>query len=92
MNEVPRGRLKVYLGAAPGVGRTYRISMRRGAGPGAGPTWWQDVEALLAAGTDVITAVNVQHLESLRDVVEKITGVPQDETDAVICRLRFRLF
>jgi two-component system, OmpR family, sensor histidine kinase KdpD len=41
---------------------------------------WQDVEELLAAGIDVISAVNIQHLESLNDVVEKITGVPQRET------------
>ena len=43
---------------------------------------WQDVEELLAAGIDVITTVNIQHLESLNDVVEKITGVPQRETRA----------
>ena len=41
---------------------------------------WQDVEELLAAGIDVIASVNVQHLESLNDVVQKITGVPQRET------------
>jgi two-component system sensor histidine kinase KdpD len=41
---------------------------------------WQDVEELLAAGIDVITTVNIQHLESLNDVVQKITGVPQRET------------
>src|SRR6266404_4537312 len=41
---------------------------------------WQDVEELLDAGIDVISAVNIQHLESLNDVVEKITGVPQRET------------
>ena len=47
---------------------------------------WQDVEELLDAGIDVISAVNVQHLESLNDVVEQITGVPQRETvpDAVV--------
>lgn len=39
-----------------------------------------DVEAFLAAGIDVITTVNVQHLESLNDVVEKITGITQRET------------
>ncbi|MFB6642780.1 ATP-binding protein [Streptomyces chartreusis] len=160
MNEVPRGRLKVYLGAAPGVGKTYRMldEARRRAGrgadvvvafaechgrprtaamldglevvppvrcahrggefeeldlaavldrrpevavvddlahgnvPGGGRNAkrWQDIEALLAAGTDVITAVDVQHLESLKDVVEKITGVPQDETvpDEVVRRAR----
>jgi len=158
MNDVRRGRLKVYLGAAPGVGKTYRMldegrrRAARGADvvvafaechgrprteamldgletvgrarcayrggrfeemdlgavlarrpgvaivdefahtnvPGAGrhPKRWQDVEELLAAGIDVITAVNVQHLESLKDVVEKITGVPQHETvpDEVVRR------
>lgn len=47
---------------------------------------WQDVEELLAAGIEVITTVNVQHLESVNDVVEKITGAPQAETvpDAVV--------
>jgi len=47
---------------------------------------WQDVEELLAAGIEVISTVNIQHLESLNDVVEKITGVPQRETvpDAVV--------
>jgi two-component system sensor histidine kinase KdpD len=46
---------------------------------------WQDIQALLAAGIDVYTTVNVQHLESLNDVVAKITGVVVRETvpDAV---------
>ena len=150
-----RGRLRVYLGAAPGVGKTYamlgeaRRRVDRGtdvvvgfvethgrphtaemlAGlevvprrtvPYRGTTLeemdvdallrrrpkvalvdelahtnapgvrndkrWQDVEELLEAGIDVITTVNIQHLESVNDVVEKITGVPQRETvpDAVV--------
>ncbi|HEX8498178.1 MAG TPA: ATP-binding protein [Actinomycetales bacterium] len=41
---------------------------------------WQDVHELLAAGIDVVTTVNIQHLESLNDVVLQITGVPQRET------------
>jgi len=47
---------------------------------------WQDVEDLLEAGIDVISTVNIQHLESVNDVVTKITGVPQRETvpDAVV--------
>ncbi|SDQ60082.1 DUF4118 domain-containing protein [Microbacterium sp. cf332] len=47
---------------------------------------WQDVESLRDAGIDVITTVNVQHIESLGDVVEQITGVAQRETvpDAVV--------
>lgn len=49
---------------------------------------WQDVEELLAAGIDVYTAVNVQHLESLNDAVAQITGVTVREMvpDAVIER------
>ncbi|MET7278290.1 DUF4118 domain-containing protein [Kribbella sp. NPDC005582] len=144
-----RGRLRVYLGAAPGVGKTYkmlgegqrrlsrgtdvvvgfvethgrehtaamleglelvprRIVDYRGASfteldldallarrpevalvdelahtnvpGGRNEKRWQDIEELLAAGIDVISAVNIQHLESINDVVEKITGVPQQET------------
>ncbi|WP_405860476.1 sensor histidine kinase KdpD [Streptomyces sp. NBC_00090] len=41
---------------------------------------WQDVEELLAAGIDVVSTVNIQHLESLGDVVEAITGIRQKET------------
>ncbi|MGW7817652.1 ATP-binding protein [Streptomyces puniciscabiei] len=158
MSDVRPGRLKVYLGAAPGVGKTYRMldegrrRASRGAdvvvgfvechgrphteamtdglevvprtsctyrgggfeemdlaavlarrpqvaivdefahsnvpGDGRNPKRWQDIEELLAAGVDVITAVNIQHLESLSDVVEKITRVPQHETvpDEVVRR------
>lgn len=47
---------------------------------------WQDVEALLDAGIDVMSTVNIQHIESLNDVVQQITGVPQRESipDAVL--------
>jgi two-component system sensor histidine kinase KdpD len=41
---------------------------------------WEDVDDLLDAGIDVITTVNIQHLESLNDVIERITGVRQRET------------
>ncbi|MCX4829939.1 sensor histidine kinase KdpD [Streptomyces sp. NBC_01016] len=49
---------------------------------------WQDVEELLGAGIDVISTVNIQHLESLGDVVDSITGVRQRETvpDEVVRR------
>ncbi|HET9257975.1 MAG TPA: DUF4118 domain-containing protein, partial [Pseudonocardiaceae bacterium] len=49
---------------------------------------WQDIQELLAAGINVITTVNIQHLESLNDVVAKITGVVQRETvpDEVVRR------
>jgi two-component system sensor histidine kinase KdpD len=152
-----RGRLKVYLGAAPGVGKTYRMldegHRRHARGTdvvvgfveahgrprteelldgleimprtrreyretvftemdldavlarapqvalidelahtnvpgGRHAKRWEDVEELLAAGIDVTTTVNIQHLESLNDVVQKITGVPQRETvpDEVVRR------
>ena len=41
---------------------------------------WQDIEQLLAAGITVISTLNIQHLESLNDVVQRITGVVQLET------------
>lgn len=49
---------------------------------------WQDVDEILAAGIDVISTVNIQHLESLNDVVARITGVTQRETvpDEVVRR------
>ncbi|MFE1444461.1 ATP-binding protein [Streptomyces sp. NPDC058739] len=152
-----RGRLRIYLGAAPGVGKTYAMlseahrRLERGTDcvvgyvehharprtevmlhglehvarrdleyrgsaftemdvdavlarrpqvalvdelahtnvPGSRNTKrWQDVEELLAAGIDVISTVNIQHLESLGDVVESITGVRQQETvpDEVVRR------
>jgi two-component system sensor histidine kinase KdpD len=49
---------------------------------------WQDIDELLDAGIDVLSTVNVQHLESLNDVVERITGIAQQETvpDEVVRR------
>jgi K+-sensing histidine kinase KdpD len=41
---------------------------------------WQDVEELRDAGIDVISTLNVQHVESVKDLVEKVTGVPVRET------------
>src|SRR5690349_13682024 len=114
-----RGQLRIYLGSAAGVGKTYAMlceahrRAERGTDmvvgfvethgrphtaalvdefahtnvPGSrNEKRWQDVEELLEAGIDVISNVNIQHLESLNDVVEKITGVPQRETvpDAVV--------
>ncbi|HYB38734.1 MAG TPA: sensor histidine kinase KdpD [Mycobacterium sp.] len=47
---------------------------------------WQDVEELLDAGITVISTVNIQHFESLNDVVTQITGIEQKETvpDSVV--------
>ena len=44
------------------------------------PKRWQDIEELLDAGINVWTTLNVQHLESLNDLVAQITGVKQRET------------
>lgn len=44
------------------------------------PKRWKDIEELLKAGIDVLTTVNVQHLESLNDVVSGVTGVRVRET------------
>jgi two-component system sensor histidine kinase KdpD len=44
------------------------------------PKRWQDIEELLSAGINVWTTVNVQHLESLNDLIYQITGVRQRET------------
>lgn len=51
---------------------------------------WQDVEELLDAGVDVFTTMNIQHLESVNDLVFQITGVRVTETipDALFERLR----
>jgi two-component system sensor histidine kinase KdpD len=48
--------------------------------PGGRAKRWQDVEACLAAGVNVYTTLNVQHLESINDVVAQITGVKVSET------------
>jgi two-component system sensor histidine kinase KdpD len=148
-NRARRGRLKVFLGMAPGVGKTYEMlrAARRRKAEGQDvligvvethgrretesllrgmdilprkpiehrgriqmefdidaaleraprillvdeyahsnaigsrhPKRWQDVEELLDAGVDVWTTLNVQHLESLVDVIQRITGVRQRET------------
>ncbi len=51
-----------------------------GEPPPRHPKRWQDVEELLEAGINVWTTVNIQHLESLNDLVAQITGVRQRET------------
>ncbi len=152
---MPRGALRIYLGAAAGVGKTYamlgegRRRKQRGAdvvvgvvethgraqtvaqlgdlevvprkpveyrgttleemdvdailhrrpdvvlideyahtnAPGSrNEKRWQDVELLLDAGIEVVSTLNVQHLESLNDVITEITGTTQRETvpDAVV--------
>lgn len=52
------------------------------------PKRWQDVEELLEAGIDVLSTMNVQHVESLNDVIAKVTGIVVRETvpDSVLER------
>ncbi len=84
-SDFPEMDLQAVLDRAPEVALVDELAHTNV--PGAEHTKrWQDVESLLEAGIDVISTVNVQHLESLNDVVEAITGVPQRETvpDAVV--------
>ena len=52
------------------------------------PKRWMDIEDIRDSGIDVITTMNIQHLESVKDVVERITGITVHETvpDAVLDR------
>ena len=71
--------LGAVLARRPQVALVDELARRNG--PGARhAARWQDVEDLLQAGIDVVSTVRIQHLESLRDVVGKITGVPPLET------------
>lgn len=71
--------LEAVLERAPGIALVDELAHTNAPGT-AHAKRWQDVEDLLAAGIDVISTVNIQHIESLHDVVEQITGVPQRET------------
>ena len=79
--------LDAILARAPNVALIDELAHTNVPG-GAHEKRWQDVEQILDAGIDVITTVNIQHLESVNDVVEKITGITQQETvpDAVVRR------
>jgi two-component system sensor histidine kinase KdpD len=78
--------LDAVLARHPRVALVDELAHTNVPGSGRHEKRWQDVEELLEAGVDVVTTVNVQHLESLNDVVEAITGVPQKETvpDSVV--------
>jgi two-component system sensor histidine kinase KdpD len=78
--------LDAVLARHPQVALVDELAHTNVPGSGRHEKRWQDVEELLDAGIDVISAVNIQHLESLNDVVVQITGVPQRETvpDSVV--------
>ena len=79
--------LDAVLARAPEVAVVDELAHTNAPGS-RNPKRWQDIEELLDAGITVLSTVNVQHLESLNDVVETITGVRQQETvpDEVVRR------
>ncbi|MEU8900868.1 sensor histidine kinase KdpD [Nocardia sp. NPDC048505] len=83
--EIPELDVEAVLRRAPAVVLVDELAHTNAPGS-KHEKRWQDVEELLDAGIDVVSTVNVQHLESLNDVVEQITGVQQQETvpDAVV--------
>ena len=78
--------LAAVLQRHPAVALVDELAHTNVPGSGSHERRWQDVDSMLDAGIDVISTLNIQHLESLNDVVREITGVPQRETvpDAVV--------
>jgi two-component system sensor histidine kinase KdpD len=78
--------LEAVLARHPQVALVDELAHTNVPGSGRHAKRWQDVEELLDAGIDVISTLNIQHLESLHDVVEQITGIAQLETvpDSVV--------
>ena len=101
LEVVPRARLEyrerlfeemdldALLARRPAIALVDELAHRNAAGS-RHERRWQDVVELLDAGIDVYTTVNIQHLESLNDVVFRITGIRVSETvpDLVFDRLR----
>ena len=76
---LPEFDLDAALARAPGLVLVDELAHSNVAGS-RHPKRWQDVEELLASGIDVWTTMNVQHLESLNDVVNAVAGVRVWET------------
>ena len=66
--------LDAVLSRRPQVVLVDELPIRTWPGSGRNGKRWQDVQEILAAGTDVITTVNIQHLESIAYEVEHMTG------------------
>jgi two-component system sensor histidine kinase KdpD len=83
----PKGELDVgaVLSRHPQVAVVDELAHANAPGS-RNPHRWQDVEELLAAGIDVLSTVNIEHLESLHDVIESIVGEAPEETvpDALV--------
>lgn len=71
--------VEAILARAPEVALVDEFAHTNAPGSDRGKRW-QDVEVLLDAGIDVITTVNIQHIESLNDKIAKVTGVRVRET------------
>ena len=71
--------LDAVLGRRPKVALVDELAHTNLPGSGRHGKRWQDVLELLDTGIDVVTTVNIQHLESIADAVEQITGVPVRE-------------
>jgi two-component system sensor histidine kinase KdpD len=67
--------LDAVLRRHPKVALVDELAHTNVPGSSHNPKRWEDVTELLGAGIDVITTVNIQHLESIADAVEQITGV-----------------
>lgn len=72
--------LQAVLDRAPQVALVDEFAHTNVPGASANAKRWQDIDVLLDHGINVISTLNIQHLESLGDVVEEITGVKQRET------------
>nr|WP_236751017.1 DUF4118 domain-containing protein [Actinoalloteichus hymeniacidonis] len=77
--ELPELDLDAVLARAPEIALVDELAHTNVPGSRHAQRW-EDIEALLAAGIDVLTTLNIQHMESLNDVVETITGTRQRET------------
>ena len=75
----PEMDLAAVLARRPAVALVDELAHTNVPGSGPHPKRWEDVVDLLDAGVSVITTVNIQHLESLADTVERITRVPVRE-------------
>jgi two-component system sensor histidine kinase KdpD len=71
--------LEAVIARQPGVVLVDELAHTKVPGSGSNEKRWQDVLEILHAGIDVIATVNIQHLESLADMVERITAVPVRE-------------
>ena len=71
--------LDALLARKPGIALIDELAHTNAPGS-RHPKRWQDVVEVLDAGIDVVTTLNIQHVESLNDVVARITGVRVQET------------